>query len=438
MSCKFDYMKQRELLDYWVAVPFDDKRIIYFNTLTKEQILGKVNMDIINLNQQIISLKEYMPLEEIRKLNYIDSNNKTVNLNQWTDDLNKTLELNITLILGYQCNLSCSYCYEKEESHQIAISYNDDDNQFESSFIKFVESYITENNIKFVNIEFYGGEPFVYYQKMYSISSKLKQKLDLLNIELQIGIMSNGTLASKNKIESLMNFGLYKVEISLDGEMNMHNSRRPLKKKGNSFGQTISNIFEINDLIPIIIRVNVDHQNIESIKQMLIDLETLGLKKNISIYFTPVINCGESCDIKDDLKLMSSIGELYQIAGQLNFRFAVKYYAIGPCHIYKKSSFGITPDGDIYKCFPILETKCGNINSSGISIHDESSHKLDLSGKCLTCEYLPICFGGCKYANRNESQINNCPIDVFTSVLPHILKNNVFHCLKTNKLDYNM
>lgn len=423
-------MIDKELLDYWVVVPFNEEQVIFFNTFSKEQLLIKLEKKIETVDQKIFTLKELMEKDEINKLNCIVDRNATVDFIQWADDINRTRELNITVILGYNCNLSCSYCYEREESHKITIGLGDEDNQFENQFVEFVENYISENNIAYVNLEFYGGEPFMYFPKMYYISNTLKQFLVDKDIELYIGIMTNGTLVNKRNIDKLKNLGLYKVEISLDGAKDMHNIRRPLKNCGDAYGTTIMNIADINKIVPVVVRVNVDQQNIDSVKKMLVDLKSIGIHEDISIYFTPVISCNSCCEVEEDLNLIKGIGKLYEFAGKNGYKLAVKYYAIGPCHIYKKNSFGITPEGDIYKCFPMLNTKFGNINLPSDLPSEDLQILKKLNNKCLDCEYLPICFGGCQYANKSEEIDMSCPIEVFKSILPYILKGNTFQQVK--------
>jgi uncharacterized protein len=57
-------------------------------------------------------------------------------------------------------------------------------------------------------------------------------------------------------------------------------------------------------------------------------------------------------------------------------------------------------DGGIYKCSGLIgreEFKVGDIASGIKNYH--SSHNLDnwKNEGCLSCAYLPLCFGGCRY-----------------------------------------
>ncbi len=70
------------------------------------------------------------------------------------------------------------------------------------------------------------------------------------------------------------------------------------------------------------------------------------------------------------------------------------------CAIERPNSIIVNYDGTLYKCPGLLGRKdfCVGDLTNGI-IDYSASHSLDnwKNEKCLSCSYLPLCFGGCRY-----------------------------------------
>jgi uncharacterized protein len=70
------------------------------------------------------------------------------------------------------------------------------------------------------------------------------------------------------------------------------------------------------------------------------------------------------------------------------------------CAIERRNSIIVNFDGTLYKCPGLLGRKdfcVGDLKGGLIDYH--KSHALDnwKNKKCLSCGYLPLCFGGCRY-----------------------------------------
>ncbi len=385
---------------FWSLVK-NKNDIFIFNSLTKKKMLLKSN-DIY-----FDKYKDY-------KMYKINSNNfkyllekSNISFNQFKEKILNSEELNITIVLGLNCNLQCSYCFEK--------SYDTNETEINdiTALIQNIDVYIKENQIKKLNIEFYGGEPFIYYEKMKEIAMEFNKKY---KEKFMFNIMTNGTLLTSQRIEKLLDLGLNKIEVSIDGEKSFHDNSRPSKGKRSSYEDIFNNIKTLityfncpNELI-IVIRVNVSNQSIKVIKGLLDDLEIQEIKNSVYLYFTPVIECGE--EVKSS-KNNQNIGKMYKLAKEAGFNIPLKYYSIGPCHYHYKHSFVIGNKG-VYKCLTNPNSFIGTNLSPN---YDYSQYNPPL--KCEECTYLPLCFGGCEYQNMDLEE--NCPIDIFEELLPYIL-----------------
>jgi uncharacterized protein len=106
--------------------------------------------------------------------------------------------------LGLSCNYECSYCNQRFVPH--AESTNPDDVM---PFVNGMDTWVTDAPDK---IEFWGGEPLVYWKTLKPLAEALREKYP----ETEFGIITNGSLLDSEKNEWLdrLRFG---VGLSHDG-----------------------------------------------------------------------------------------------------------------------------------------------------------------------------------------------------------------------------
>lgn len=124
-----------------------------------------------------------------------------------------------TLYMTESCNLNCVYCYEHIKGSKI-MPVNIAQQGIKSTFERAVEE-----NIKYVEILFHGGEPFMAFQRIKEICEWLwKQTWPVKYI---CYATTNGTLIhGEIKKWLLENKNRFVVGLSLDGTREMHNRNR--------------------------------------------------------------------------------------------------------------------------------------------------------------------------------------------------------------------
>lgn len=404
--------------EYWIGSNYDGDFLV-FNTFSKR---------LLHLNS--ITTSNSKELQLIHYENLPKSVKDSIGIN--LDNKNSCFDLkavykkglvtdcsSITINLGFDCNLRCTYCYEKREK---LGNHSDKMSKYRTELSSFISHHIEENNIDHLSIEFYGGEPFVYFNDMVDIAVDMNKVCKSKNINFTFSIMTNGTLIDNTKIEQLMNLGLWKIEVSLDGNSQTHKRMRPLSNGENSYELILKNLSDIKQPVRIVIRVNVDESTFGNEAELFEDIKNYNLDNKVEIYFTSIIGCENKCTFDNSAEFYKKLGDLYINAAKSELNLALEYYALGPCHIYKKNSFGVNPNGDIYSCFSLEETKRGNIiNIEKISYNSIDERLDSIYGKCGKCEYLPICFGGCEYQNKNDGFLSNCPKKVFDGIVPRLM-----------------
>jgi sulfatase maturation enzyme AslB (radical SAM superfamily) len=129
---------------------------------------------------------------------------------------NKIKKFNLSIILTHQCNLKCSYCYESiRNKNTISIDIAKG----------IVYKYLNSEEYDEVEIDFFGGEPFLEFRKIKEICEWVWAQQWRNNY--LFFTTTNGTLVHSEIKEWLRNNkNRFWVSVSLDGERQSHNTNR--------------------------------------------------------------------------------------------------------------------------------------------------------------------------------------------------------------------
>lgn len=123
----------------------------------------------------------------------------------------------VTLVLTHQCNLRCSYCYEKHKDN-MKMSFDTATKIIDDEFEK-------DDGSEFIEFDLFGGEPFLEYDLIKSLVEYTKNRMFTKNYIFFI--TTNGVLLDDDKKEWLKaNTKYLQCCLSLDGTRDMHNVNR--------------------------------------------------------------------------------------------------------------------------------------------------------------------------------------------------------------------
>jgi len=127
------------------------------------------------------------------------------------DPLRKSKNINVLKIqLGLSCNYSCDYCSQKFVERPPETSKKDiDDFMSKLEVLEFNE----EDGLK---IEFWGGEPFVYWKTMKPLAEAFADKFSHWQNKPRMSVITNGSLLTREICSWLYYMG-FDVSISHDG-----------------------------------------------------------------------------------------------------------------------------------------------------------------------------------------------------------------------------
>ena len=112
--------------------------------------------------------------------------------------------------MGLSCNYSCDYCSQKFVERPKETSKKDID-----AFLEKLE-VLEFNEEQGLKVEFWGGEPFVYWKTMKPLAEALKEKFTTWKRKPQFSVITNGSILSDEIIDWLMMMN-FSVSISHDG-----------------------------------------------------------------------------------------------------------------------------------------------------------------------------------------------------------------------------
>jgi uncharacterized protein len=312
--------------------------------------------------------------------------------------------MNVTVVLNLDCNFACVYCYEGEMKGRLYMTRDTAD-----LLVGFIKEKFTPEK-KSINIDFFGGEPLLSKDLIKYISLAVKSLAGERGGHYAFSLVTNGSLLKREVAGELKPLGVQGVKITLDGPAYIHNKCRPFKGGGGSFDAIVRNIKDTCDLVKIGIGGNFSRENYKAFPALLDYLEEEGLtpEKISQVKFDAVMarRAGETSPA-DFVDGCMSINEPWLIEAGLYLReeilkrgyFTPKMVPM-PCQVELKNSYVVHFDGTLYKCPGFIGKKgfeAGNLKDGVTNYAASYRTGIWKDEECLGCEYLPLCFGGCKY-----------------------------------------
>lgn len=297
----------------------------------------------------------------------------------------------LMILPTYQCNLRCWYCVQEHQNLWMSGETVDK--------IKLHISKVMQNpEIKTLRLSWFGGEPIMSYGILVDITRHAYEMSKASGKDFICDITTNGTLLNPNRIEELHQLGISRYQITIDGKKDYHDRVKHLANES-SFEKTMGNIACIARHTCCTVRFNYTNLNLDP-EPIISDLcKALDEESRKNIKFLIYKVWQEDEEAIDKGKLTSLIEKSRKES--LNPRLA----SAGMCYADQKHFTCIFPDGSVGKC-----DNENPIHADGILRQDGDIDWLGFDNKsvmeredseCLTCRYLPICWGPC-HAKRKS------------------------------------
>lgn len=341
------------------------------------------------------------------------------------------LTFEATILTTYACNFRCAYCFEESVREKIFM-----DQETSDLVIKWLISRAEKRNLKKIYLVYYGGEPLLNIRPIYDISWHIREWAQKKGMDFAFGIITNGSLIYPGLIEKFLTVGLDEVRITIDGDREAHNKKRPFADGGPTFDLLIENIKGIVDKVKVAIAGNFDCDNFQSIPRLLDYLEQEGLLYKLDYFaFAPIVprlgprENPSAIELSHCLSFLEKDGlfnEVLSIKRELlrrKLKVRTSGLAINACSLTMQDG-GVTidPKGLIYKCNSLLgypEFSVGDVRNEDFNAKHEEFLNIDAWDKCPPdCPYVPMCQGGCRlfsYLEQKNFADLSCKRNILTA-----------------------
>ncbi len=312
--------------------------------------------------------------------------------------------------------------------------------------------FIKENfprHKKSLLLDFYGGEPLLSAGLIKYISRALNPFAASRGASYGFTLVTNGSLFTRQMAEELVPCGLQGVKISLDGPAETHDRSRPFKMGAGSFAAVVRNIKDTYGLVKIGIGGNYTRDNYEKFPLLLDYLtgEGLGPDKIATVKFDPVMKHREGNLAPPDYREgCMSINEPWLINAAAHLREEILKRGYNTqklmpltCMVESQDSYVVNYNGVIYKCPGFIGKEGYEVGDLRTGLRgDKSSYKPGIwkNEECVECEYLPLCYGGCRYMTFiRDGNIDtvDCQKAYLDASLETLVKQDIKYKLKAGK-----
>lgn len=420
-----------------------DGKAIVFNTFSGALVLLDDSEYTKLLNFEDTNIEEAIIEEWIRLGLIIEASiNETelVNYCRFRDTFTKNTAV-YRILTTTCCNARCFYCYEE----------NYERSTMNMDTAKAVSRFIVNNskNKQSITLNWFGGEPLLNPKVITAISHDVMEGLKESKTKIHSSLITNASLFSDDLIEiAKTQWKISNVQVTMDGMKEEHERRKNYTNYPNSFEKTLDVIEKLlAKEINVSIRLNYDRNNVKDILTLIPYIRTKYVGNNhLHCYAYPIFNRpDDSLDgiIKnEEVALYNSIiirslleNGFYNPKHDINTRRTTGCFAVLP------NSFVINANGDFFKCSMDMKDKSKSVGN----VHQQlelSKQFVEwcnpvLQEKCNNCVVLPLCQGGCRAAQKTNTDENYCnlKLNVLDFSLLTLLDKNVN--LKTDNYENN-
>lgn len=305
----------------------------------------------------------------------------------------------ISLVLTENCNLACSYCYERHKSGRTM--------PIETAYRILDEELNADTPYKLVNISLFGGEPFLCFDAMKKIVDYAETHC--FSKAFQFDITTNGTLVH-GEIQDWLSDHKQSVlcALSLDGDKFSHDINR-----SNSFDDIDLDFFtRTYPIAPI--KMTISEKTLPYLSENVIFCAKKGFRiYNNFAYGIPWDNAENIEILSRELNKLIEFylentqftpctmlnEQFHQIASNVDMPYVKSWCAAG----FQSATYDC--DGISYPCQFFMPLSAGSMKTDDKKlVFPEKIAKEDLLGACRTCPVVsacPTCYGN-NFVNNGD------------------------------------
>lgn len=311
------------------------------------------------------------------------------------------------------CNFQCWYCIQ--EHIESAMSAD-----VQQKVMRHIDQLIDIEKIESLRLEWFGGEPFLYFKEVVSpVTTYAKNRCLEADIPFYASATTNGYYLTSDLYAELVNLKFDRFQITIDGPREIHNKVKCCDKSISTFDRTLNNINNLLayfEHVQLLLRFNftVENAKIELVDQV---SELISEENKSKILIMPKKVWQEE---KSDL-LSVNVERIKKGFEEKGFNVCKLdlIFNFVPCYACQKHYNAINYNGHVVKCTAhddlYSKEPPGMLQSDGTVVWKENFFrqfdlKLFENKRCLACKYLPVCMGACprEYQSNEQGQSFRC------------------------------
>ena len=308
----------------------------------------------------------------------------------------------ITICPTLDCNFSCSYCYERREKGKMSEKVQ------ERILEKIRQLY--EIGIEKINVTWYGGEPLLCKDIIFDMSKEIISIAENYVRKCDFAIITNGSLIDKEVIDIFRDIKMKTIQMTLDGDKDIHDKRRKYIDGSSTFDDIVNNIKILLEVgMNVNIRVNIDKDNVNGYNAI---RHYFKQYKGVNCYPAFVTEESTQNILQREKCIKNSEKKFFMKNFKIDYHNVhieeVIRPEVGICMAIHKYSYVFSYDGNVYKCINDVSMPwkaIGNIMNEVVN-DEESCYGQNIFNdeNCSMCSYLPLCYGRCswEYTEKRE------------------------------------
>ncbi len=355
---------------------------------------------------------EYDELNEIRKNHHNNVHKK---------------DYFLIILPTLNCNYKCWYCIQDHIPSAMSDSTME-------AVKRHIDYMIDVKKIDSLHLEWFGGEPFMLFNKVIiPVSNYAIKKCEAKGIPFENSATTNGYFISPKISNKLTDLKFSQFQITLDGEKKFHDDVKFTKGCVSTFEHVLENInhiLEHNESINIILRINYTHTSLtKGIVDEVNNFISSTVRKRITI--VPKKVWQENSD-KSFNHVIIDILDLFSQSGYGVERWHPNANFL-PCYVNSEFYNTISYNGHAHKC-----TACDDLyekNPKGVLMpngiiewkddFDRQCQQATFENeRCLACKILPVCMGLCPrdfISGKTYCKYDHIDEDFETTLLHHLI-----------------
>lgn len=321
--------------------------------------------------------------------------------------------LSIFLSVTSGCNLRCPYCYQdcrKQVERNEYIS--------KESFDVFLKM-VGRNPAPKLNLVYFGGEPTLDESRLLWMINRVRKDVDK---SVHSTLITNGCLISKRLIETIKDDKSFDVQLTLDGDRDLHNQIRIGSNKEPTYDLIFETIERLLAAISgvVLVRINVSSTNFDAYKRAIDDLYG-RFGNRIGVQLAAVFD-GQCQRNNPEIDGNVDIIELFEYARSVGYP-VLPDIEISPCIASVSNGMAVDENLNVYPCPARLYQKAsGIIKEDGtIVITDNEWYSCIYDHPECTkeCLYGSLCYGGCLLKDHK------CNKKHFERLVPYVISKKI-------------